>query len=1066
MRRFIKKTMAAVLAAAMVITLAPANSADAAKKPSLKKKASVAVGKTVKLKIKNGNKKAKVTWKSNKTKIAKVAKKTTKGNAAASIKGLKKGSAKITASYKLGKKTTKFTCKLTVTKKVDPAVTTAPATVATATATATTAAKVTTVPGPSNVTAVPATKVPDPTAVPATKGPTKTPGPTATPTSVPGNAGADAYKISDAAKMVIDGAVDNAKDSWEDAIAFDLLTNEYSVRGTKALTAATAKMMYSDNAFYVLVEVKKANAGADDSVNVYFDPDDKAEGDYTANKNAVNLGIGVGKDALSGTNTTGCAGKAVKTADGYIVEAKIPFTKEAKVPEGAEEGAAATLGNFCFDIQINDGKACTINFCDSKKAMEYDKDKDAWNVGDAKVTVDKDTTKMGIVTLLPSMEQATTAFYTDKGADILAAAKLDAGTADVIPADKYYPFNAKSMTFVDTKFWEDTYKDNNSASIYFANSNIPGYKGNIEKVTLADKDEAGTALVPDTARKYAQAYTIWDKNHIYVLFDVNDPDIAPASTSHYDTDSVEFFLDEDFSHKDAYAAYTDGMTDEEKAVLEDAVQVRVDAIDNAFSTNDAGTGRLKNVGHAVDFKKDAEGNVVGYQAEFIIELNAEHKSGDTMGMDLQINDCFTVPGTEASTDADGNEVAATAATPDRAATLTAYDTTNNAYQYPNVFGRIKLFDKNAAVVDDPVATTAPTEVPVNGTAMKTDTAIVADGDIEAAWDAVEYKDFENYSAEKGATTAQGKVMWDEDNLYALVKVTDSTIDATGKSDYLRDGGDIFLDEDNSREVAYADNTDAFQYRLSGFTQDAETKAWADATTKAFQSNKGTDYTGLVSAYKVTTDEAGAVTGYVMEYMIPFKTEAKAGKIMGFDLSAFDCTDAARANEIQMFGPARDNLWKDASIFSTIKLVEPSKGTAIDLSKARFDNSCGTYDAASKSIKTIGLDAEDTAGTVIYIPTGFDIPVDTDVEITIKGTSWGSADFRVWTTPIDGQTSGDYVTNNQLYLNPGVAQGAAFEKTITLTTKTKACGSLTLKPSHGTNVKGLVITDIIVNVVAK
>ena len=63
MRRVLQKGMAIALAAAMVITAAPSIEAGAAKKVALnKKKATVEVGKTVKIKIKNGNKKAKVTW--------------------------------------------------------------------------------------------------------------------------------------------------------------------------------------------------------------------------------------------------------------------------------------------------------------------------------------------------------------------------------------------------------------------------------------------------------------------------------------------------------------------------------------------------------------------------------------------------------------------------------------------------------------------------------------------------------------------------------------------------------------------------------------------------------------------------------------------------------------------------------------------------------------------------------------------------------------------------------------------------------------------------------------------
>lgn len=49
--RALKKCAAIVLAAAMVITAAPTGSADAAKKPKLKKKASVEVGKPLRLRL-------------------------------------------------------------------------------------------------------------------------------------------------------------------------------------------------------------------------------------------------------------------------------------------------------------------------------------------------------------------------------------------------------------------------------------------------------------------------------------------------------------------------------------------------------------------------------------------------------------------------------------------------------------------------------------------------------------------------------------------------------------------------------------------------------------------------------------------------------------------------------------------------------------------------------------------------------------------------------------------------------------------------------------------------------
>ncbi len=91
--------------------------AQAAKKPKLNKSScSVNVGKTVKIKVKNGNKKAKVTWSTKKASVAKITGKNTKGNKAyAVVKGIKEGTAKITAAYKLGGKTKKMTCNVKVT---------------------------------------------------------------------------------------------------------------------------------------------------------------------------------------------------------------------------------------------------------------------------------------------------------------------------------------------------------------------------------------------------------------------------------------------------------------------------------------------------------------------------------------------------------------------------------------------------------------------------------------------------------------------------------------------------------------------------------------------------------------------------------------------------------------------------------------------------------------------------------------------------------------------------------------------------------------------------------------
>lgn len=96
--------------------------ADAAKALKLSKKTvSIAVGDTVKIKVKNAKKSTKIKWKASKSSVAKIIKKNAKGRKAyATVKGVAKGTAKLTATYKSGKKNKKLICKVNVRAEEAP----------------------------------------------------------------------------------------------------------------------------------------------------------------------------------------------------------------------------------------------------------------------------------------------------------------------------------------------------------------------------------------------------------------------------------------------------------------------------------------------------------------------------------------------------------------------------------------------------------------------------------------------------------------------------------------------------------------------------------------------------------------------------------------------------------------------------------------------------------------------------------------------------------------------------------------------------------------------------------
>lgn len=116
MKQFKKAAAHAVIFSVCVTALSPAAALNAkAKAPKLSaKKITVTEGKTKTIKLSHAAKKAKVTWKIDKKKVATLSK---KKKTSCKIKGVKAGSARVTCTIKQNKKTYKVKFKVTVKKK-------------------------------------------------------------------------------------------------------------------------------------------------------------------------------------------------------------------------------------------------------------------------------------------------------------------------------------------------------------------------------------------------------------------------------------------------------------------------------------------------------------------------------------------------------------------------------------------------------------------------------------------------------------------------------------------------------------------------------------------------------------------------------------------------------------------------------------------------------------------------------------------------------------------------------------------------------------------------------------
>lgn len=275
------------------------------------------------------------------------------------------------------------------------------------------------------------------------------------------------------------------------------------------------------------------------------------------------------------------------------------------------------------------------------------------------------------------------------------------------------------------------------------------------------------------------------------------------------------------------------------------------------------------------------------------------------------------------------------------------------------------------------------------TAIKTDTAVTVDGVMEEAWDAADFVKLDYYSHEAGETKAQAKFMWDEDNLYVLAVVADPLIDATSGDNYKRDGVEVFLDEDNSKEETYDDNADAFQYRFTGFEKD-DKGVWAEATTKVVTTGNETDYE-INSAYKAYDD------GYVVEMAIPFKDKEAiaADKVLGFELTVMDCAGGDRANEIWLTGTGKGEMYQNPSLFGEIKLVGP-----VDISSAQ-----PLYGKGKVTVNDDGT-VSGTGVEGIVLPLGRTI--NTGDTVNIKVYAEAGAGTRLWLTDSSNGVCSDII----------------------------------------------------------
>ncbi|GAE27358.1 endo-1,4-beta-xylanase A precursor [Halalkalibacter wakoensis JCM 9140] len=217
-----------------------------------------------------------------------------------------------------------------------------------------------------------------------------------------------------------------------------------------------------------------------------------------------------------------------------------------------------------------------------------------------------------------------------------------------------------------------------------------------------------------------------------------------------------------------------------------------------------------------------------------------------------------------------------------------------------------LFDRNLQAklayeaVMDPVnfiADNPPIEIEAKQATALYGTPTI-DGEIDPIWNEAERIQVNQHLAAWQGATGVARALWDSENLYVLVEVSDSELDKSSPYPWEQDSVEVFLDQTNGKTSYY--EYDDGQYRVNF---DNEASFNPEDASRGFES--ATTRTG---------------TGYLVEMKIPLRhiDPPVDGQKLGFDVQINDARNGARQGSAT-WNDAIGSGYMDTSVFGELLL---------------------------------------------------------------------------------------------------------------------------------------------------
>lgn len=176
---------------------------------------------------------------------------------------------------------------------------------------------------------------------------------------------------------------------------------------------------------------------------------------------------------------------------------------------------------------------------------------------------------------------------------------------------------------------------------------------------------------------------------------------------------------------------------------------------------------------------------------------------------------------------------------------------------------------------------------------------VIDGAVDSVWSNATELPINRFQMAWQGANGISKVLWDNENLYVLIQVSDSQLDKSSPNQWEQDSIEVFVDENNAKTSSYEDGDG--QYRVN------------------FDNETSFNPVRIGEGFESATKAAG--NGYTVEVKIPFKTITPDNNTkIGFDVQINDGKDGARQsaatwNDLTGLG------YQDTSVFGVLTLMK-------------------------------------------------------------------------------------------------------------------------------------------------